>query len=159
MLAAGIIVGAGLLWAYKYLGGIKNTGDKLDTVTTVRVLPIKLKNLSFTLQINVQLKNPTEGVLTIRQPYVKILFANKEVGTSQISNKIIEIPAYSPKDLDPIFLTVPATGLLTLGDGLFKVLLKKQPAIITTLTTTSVKVAGVFMSQTKTDTSTLTPKF
>jgi hypothetical protein len=146
-----------VLKAVNYFSGIKKTGDKLETTTKVRLLPIKIGSLSFTLQIDVTLKNPTEGELTIRQPYVKVLFNNKEIGTSQLSNKTIDISAYSPKELDPIFLTIPATGLLTLGDGIFKVLLKKQPATITTLTTTSVKIGGTFMSQTKTDTSTLKP--
>jgi hypothetical protein len=154
----GTTIGAGILLALKYLSGLKKTGDKLDTVTTVHLQPIKPNGLSFTLRIDVLLKNPTEGTLTIKQPYVKVLYGTKEIGTSQIVNKEIEIPAYSPKALDPIFLTVPASGLLTLGDGLFKVLIKKQPAQITTLTMTSIKVGGSFNEYTKTDVTTLNQK-
>jgi hypothetical protein len=151
-------IGAGILWALKYLSGKKNTGDKLDIQTIAHILPPKKTDLAVKLRLDVLLKNPTEGALTIKQPYVKVQFNGKDVATSQIINKEIEISAYSAKALDPIILTVPATGLFTLGDGLLKVLLKKEPAEITTLTTTSVKIGGNFISQTKPDVTILNSK-
>lgn len=152
-IAAGI---GGIAWGLSYLLGKKKTGDKLDTVTSAMVHSIKLNGL--TLRIDVILKNPTEGTLTFKQPYVRVLYENKLIGSSQIQDKVIEIGKYGVKPLPAIYLTIPATGLLTLGDGLFKVLLKKQPANITTVTVTSIKIGGKFISYEKPDVITLKPK-
>jgi hypothetical protein len=146
----------GLVWGISYLLGKKKVGDKLDTVTTAMIHSLKLNGL--TLRIDVILKNPTEGTLTIKQPYVKVLFANKVIGTSQIQDKVIEIAKYGAKPIEPIYLTIPATGLLTLGDGLFKVLIKKQPAKITTVTITSIKIGSKYVTYEKPDVITLKPK-
>jgi hypothetical protein len=157
LIGTGITVGiGGLIWGISYLLGKKKVGDKLDTVTTAMIHSLKLNGL--TLRIDVILKNPTEGTLTIKQPYVKVLFDNKVIGTSQIQNKEIVIAKYSTKPFSAIYLTIPATGLLTLGDGLFKVLIKKQPAKITTITMTSIKIGNKYVSYEKPDVITLKPK-
>lgn len=157
LIGTGILAGiGGLVWGINYLLGKKNVGDKLDTVTTAMVHSIKLNGL--TLRIDVILKNPTQGTLTIKQPYVKVLFEKKVIGTSQIQDKVIEISKYGSKPIDPIYLTIPATGLLTLGDGLLKLLVKKQPATITTITMTAIKVGNKFLSYEKPDVITLKPK-
>lgn len=146
----------GIIWAVSYLKGMKNTGDKLDTLTSAMIHSIKLNGL--TLRIDVILKNPTEGTLTIKQPYVRVLYENKLIGSSQIQNKIIKIGKYGTQAIDPIYLTIPATGLLTLGDSLFKVLIKKQPAKITTVTVSSILIGGKYITYEKSDTITLKPK-
>jgi hypothetical protein len=132
----GSVVGAGLIWAGSRLWNKKKVGDTLDTKINVKVHSIDLKGL--TLRLDVTLINPTEGTLTIKQPYIKVLFNKKEVGTTQLEATKIVIEAYQPKLLQPIYLTIPATGLFTLGDGLVKVLLKGQTAQITTKIRTSI---------------------
>src|SRR5689334_9192373 len=93
LVATGIAAGIGsIIWAVSYLMGKKNVGDKLDTVTTAIIHSLKLNGL--TLRIDVVLKNPTEGTLTIKQPYVKVLFADKVIATSQIQDKEIAIAKY-----------------------------------------------------------------
>jgi len=152
----GTTIGAGIIWLISYLNGKKKVGDKLDSVTTVNVHSIKLTGL--TLRIDIILKNPTEGTLTIKQPYVKLLFEKAVIGTSQLKDAAIEIPKYGVKALEAIYVTIPATGLLTLGNGLFKLLMKKQPAKITTITVTNIKLGGKFINYEKTDVTTLKPK-
>lgn len=157
LITTGIVAGiGGLVWGASYLLGKKKVGDKLDTVTTVNVHSLNFKGL--TLRIDVILKNPTEGTLKIKQPYVKILFENKVIGTSQVSDKVIEIVKYGAKAIEPIYLTIPATGLLTLGDGLLKILTKKQAAKITTVTMTSIYIAGKYREYSKQETTNLKPK-
>ncbi|MBA2613363.1 MAG: hypothetical protein H0U95_15450 [Bacteroidetes bacterium] len=151
----GTAVSAGLVWIVSSLMSKKKVGDKLDTKTSVMLHSLDLKGL--TLRIDVTLINPTEGTLTIKQPYIKVKFKNKDIGTTQLENKKIIIPAYAPKKLDPIYLTIPATGLFSLGDGLLSLLLKKQTVQITTIIATSIYIAGGFKSYEKTDVMNLNP--
>jgi hypothetical protein len=121
----------------------KKVGDKLLTKTKVKVHSLSFNGL--TIRLDVILINPTEGTLTIKQPFIKVMFNEKEIATSQIENKEVEIPKFNSKPMDAIFLTVPATGLFTLGDGLLKLLLKGQAAQITAHIFTSIKLGNKFM--------------
>lgn len=149
-------LGAGIVWLVSDALSKKKVGDKLDTKIKVMVHSIDLKGL--TLRIDVTLINPTEGTLTIRQPYIKVLFNNKEVGTTELKDTKVEILPFTPKPLDPIYLTIPATGLFSLGDGLLSLLIKKKPAQITTKIMTSIYIAGGFKNYEKTDVMNLKPK-
>lgn len=152
----GTSIGAGIIWLVSSLVSKKKVGDKLDTKTNVMVHSIDFKGL--TLRIDTILINPTEGTLTIKHPYIKVLFNNKEVGTTQLENKKVELLAYKQKILDPIYLTIPATGLFSLGNGLLSLLIRKQPAQITTKIMTSIYIAGGFKSFEKVDVINLKPK-
>lgn len=151
----GTAVSAGLVWAVSSLLSKKKVGDKLDTKTSILLHSLDLKGL--TVRIDVTLVNPTEGTLTIKQPYIKVIFKNKDIGTTQLENKKVVIPAYEPKQLEPIYLTIPATGLFSLGDGLLKLLLKKQTVDITIKIMTSIYIAGGFKSYEKTEVMKLKP--
>ena len=152
----GTAFGAGVIFLLSSFLSKKKVGDKLDTKTKVMVHSLDLKGL--TLRIDVTLINPTEGTLTIKQPYIKVFFNTKDIGTTQLENTKVEILPYSPKQLDPIYLTIPATGLFSLGDGLLSLLLKKKPAKITAIIYTSIYLPTGFKSYDKTETMDLKPK-
>lgn len=149
-------IGAGLIWLANKLLAKKKVGDKLDTDIQVMVHAIDLKGL--TLRMDVTLINPTEGTLTIKQPYIKLLYNQKDIGATGLANKKIIIPAYSPKKLDPIYLTIPAMGLFNLGTGLWSVLFKKQAAQITAKISTSIYLAGGFRNYETTQVINISPK-
>lgn len=146
----GTVAGAGIIWLVTELLPKKKVGDKLDTVTRVNVHSIKANGI--TLRIDATLKNPTEGELTIKQPYIKLKYGAKDLGTSKLENKKVVIEPYKEKDIDPIYLTVPLMGLLTLGSGLLKALKDPKGAVITATIMTSIDVAGKFHSYEKTET-------
>lgn len=156
-IVVGTSIGAGILWLISNLMSKKKVGDKLDTATSAMVHSLDLKGL--TIRVDVVLKNPTEGTLTIKQPYIKLSYDGKDVGASQIVGSEITIKPYSAVPLaQPIYLNIPATGLITLGNGLFKTLVKKQPAKITIVTYSSIKLPTGFVSYSKTDVINLKPK-
>lgn len=138
-LVLGTAAGAGLIyWFATELLPKKKVGDKLDTVTKVNIHSIKLNGV--TLRIDVTLKNPTEGSLTIKQPYIKLLYGAKELGTSKIENKLVEIEPYKEKDMDPIYFTIPLMGLLSFGSALAKALKDPKGATITAIIMSSIKL-------------------
>jgi hypothetical protein len=66
---------------------------------------------------------------------VKLLFANgKLIGSSQIVDKKIEIKPYGVQSIDPIYVTIPISGLIAMGNSIYQMLLKKQPVKITIIT-------------------------
>lgn len=138
-LVLGTAAGAGLIYLFATeIQPKKKVGDKLDTVTKVNVHSIKANGV--TLRIDTILKNPTEGSLTIKQPYIKLKYGSKDLGTSKIENKLVEIEPYREKPMDPIYFTIPLIGLLTLGGALMKALKDPKGATITATIMSSIKL-------------------
>lgn len=152
----GTLVGSGLIWAISRLLSKKKVGDKLNTKISGAVHSMNLQGL--TLRLNIELINPTEGTLTIKHPYIKVQFNGKDIASSAIQNKALDIAPFATMPLDPIYLNVPVLGLFSLGRGLWSLLMKQQAATITTITYTSIYLGGGFRSYEKTDTIPLTPK-
>lgn len=150
-LILGTAAGAGLLyWISKEILPKKKVGDKLDTVAKVNVHSIKMNGV--TLRIDVTLKNPTEGSLTIKQPYIKLKHGTKDLGSSKIENKLIVIEPYKEKDIDPIYFTFPLMSLLSLGGALAKALKDPKGATITAIIMSSIKLSEKkYLSYSKTE--------
>lgn len=138
-LVLGTAAGAGLLyWISTEILPKKKVGDKLDTVIKVNVHSIKTSGI--TLRIDATLKNPTEGSLTIKQPYIKLKYGTKDLGFSKIENKLIEIEPYKEKDIEPIYFTIPLIGLLTFGGALAKALKDPKGATLTATIMSSIQL-------------------
>ncbi len=138
-LVLGTAAGAGLLyWFATELLPKKKVGDKLDTVLKVNVHSIKTNGV--TLRIDATLKNPTEGSLTIKQPYIKLKYGTKDLGSSKIENKLIVIEPYKERDIDPIYFTFPLMSLLSLGGALAKALKDPKGATITAIIISNIQL-------------------
>lgn len=150
-------IGAGLIYLLSSLLGKKKLGDKLDTITLASIHKLDLQGL--VVRIDVVLKNPTEYSLRIKQPYVRLLIGDKLIGSSQIKNDIIEIKGYSSLPLkNPIYITIPVSGLLSLGGSFYQALVKKQAVTITIHTLTSIDVGSKWIGYDKKDNIALKPK-
>ena len=155
VIVIGTVVSAGLVGLVSNLLSKKKVSDTLDTKIKVQLHSIDFKGII--LRMDVTLINPSEGTLILKQPYIKVQYKNKDIGTTALENKKITIPSYEPIQLDPIYLTIPVTGLFSLGDGLVSLLLKKQTVQLTTQIITSIYLVGGFKKYVKTDTINLKP--
>ena len=149
-------IGAGIAYAISYASKLKRTSTELESVATAMVHSIKLNGL--TIRIDVTLKNPTSSSLKIKYPFVKVLFKDKVIGTSNVINKDINIPANGEAKISAIMINIPFTGLLTLGGGILSLLTKKQPAPIFVKTITTIDLGWKKIPYEKTDNNTLKPK-
>ncbi len=152
----GTAIGAGIIAGVYYALGLKSFSDKLVTETSLNIHSVSFKGL--TLRIDVELKNPSENTLRLKQPFVKLSFNLKEIASSQIQDKFFEITKYNSIKLDPIFISIPSTNLLTLGDGLLNVLLNGKTAQIKVLTLSTIDLGFKKIPYAKTEVKTLTPK-
>lgn len=153
-----ILIGTGifatLIYGLTKLLGKKQLGNKLDTITQASIHSLDLKGL--VVRVNVVLKNPTQYSIRIKQPYVRLLLGDgKLIGSSQIIDKLIEILPYGVQQIDPIFLTIPVSGLLALGGGFYQMLLKKQPVKIAVITMSIIDLGVKMIPYVKTDDFTL----
>lgn len=135
---AGIGIGGAVVAAANHLAGLKRASEGLESVT--RTIIHKLDLLGLTLRIDVVMKNPTNTALTIKQPFVKVIYQKATIGTSQSVDKDITIPAFNQVTIDPIMLNIPWMGLVSLGFDLLKTLNDNKPVAVTVKTLTSYRV-------------------
>ncbi len=150
-------IGAGILYVLTSLLGKKKLGDKMDTITQAHIHKLDIKGL--VLRIDVVLKNPTEYSIRIKQPYIRLLSGTNLIGSSEVKGDIIEINRYSSTPLkNPIYITIPLAKLLMLGGTFYQALVKKQPAVLTVNTLSSIDLGSKWMGYDKKDFITLKPK-
>jgi hypothetical protein len=152
----GTTIGAGIAGAVAYAMRLKRTSAELESIASAKIHALKLDGL--TVRIDVQLKNPSSSSLKIKFPFVKIIYANKVIGSSKVINKDITIPAYGEAKIDGIMITMPITGLVSLGGGFYNLLVKKQPAKIFVKTITTIDLGWKKFPYEKTEDNTLKPK-
>ncbi|MBI4929900.1 MAG: hypothetical protein HY841_03995 [Bacteroidetes bacterium] len=112
----GASIGGGLIAGASYALRLRRTGKELETVTTVMVHKLDLKNV--TLRVDSTLKNPTGTGLKIKYPFVKLIYQDAVIGTSQVVNRDIDVPPYGEARIGKIMIQVPLLGIFSIGAAL-----------------------------------------
>jgi hypothetical protein len=132
----GTAVGGAIFGGYTWLSRLKRTSAQLETITRVSVFKIDLKGL--TLQVDVDIKNPTRSGFKIKFPFVKLAYKGSTIGTSQSVNKDIPVPAYGEAVAAKIMVVIPIMGLFSLGGGLLQAIQSGQGVQIESTTITTI---------------------
>lgn len=149
-----LLIGAGtvvaLLYGGSYLIKLKRLSNELESETKVSIHKVSLSGIE--LMINVKLKNPSGGSLMVKHPFVKMVYGEKTIASSEIKNINISLDKFSEVDLSPIKITLGFLNLATTVPTLIKDYRTtgKLDLIVTTVTTINDK-----LPYTKTDNITL----
>lgn len=116
------MIGAGALAAI-YFGGsyllkLNRLSNELESETKVSIHNVNLNGIELT--INVKLKNPSGGSIRVKHPFVKMIYGDKTVASSQVKDANIEIPKFSEANLEPIRITLGFLSLATTVPSLIK---------------------------------------
>lgn len=113
-------IGGAIIAGATYLFRLRRTSAELESVTTVNIHKLDLTGL--TLRVDVQLKNPTKTALKIKFPFVKLIYKDATIGSSQVLDKDISIPAHGEAVAEKIMIQIPLKGIFSLSAGLIKAL-------------------------------------
>ena len=110
MIGAGAV--AAIYFGGSYLLKLNRLSNELESETKVSIHNVSLSGIE--LSINVKLKNPSGGSIKVKHPFVKMIYGDKTIASSQVKDSDIEIPKFSEVNLDPIkiklgFLALAAT--------------------------------------------------
>jgi hypothetical protein len=145
----GSAIGGGLIAGVSYFFGLKRTSAELETFVTVNVFKIDLKGVA--LRVDVQLKNPTKTKFKIKYPFVKMIYKDTTVGSSQVVNRDIEIPGFGEAVADKIMIQIPVKSIFSVVMGLVKSLLQGDSVKITTKTITTIDLGWKKLPYEKTE--------
>jgi len=149
-------IGAGVVGLVTYVSRLNRAQAQLESVTTAKIHSLKLDGL--TIRVDVQLKNPSRSSFNIKFPFVKLIYKDKVVGTSQVIDKNIKIPAYGEANIESIMIKVPVTSIFSIGAGLVKLLVQKEAVVISVKTISTIDLGWKKLPYEKSDDMTLHPK-
>lgn len=115
-----ILVGTGIVAA---IGGGVAYALRLNRLAKELVVQpiVSLHKISISgifLRVDVRLKNPTRAKLKIKFPFVKLIYKDAVIGSSQAVDKDIQIPAYGEAEANGIMIQIPLSGVFSLGSEL-----------------------------------------
>lgn len=148
-------IGAGVVGLITYVARLNRAQAQLETVATAKIHSLKLDGL--TIRVDVELKNPSRSAFNIKFPFVKLIYKDKVIGTSQVIDKNIKIPAYGEANIEAIMIKIPVTSIFSIGAGLIKLLVQKEAAVISVKTISTIDLGWKKLPYEKSDDMTLHP--
>ena len=147
-----LIVGAGAaaLYGASYLLKLNRLSNELESVTKVSIYKVSLAAID--LRIDVILKNPSGGSLTVKHPFVKLVYGTATIATSEIRDKNISLQKFSEVSLEPIMVSIGFLNLATTVPALLKEYRETGKMNLTVKTVTTINDS---LPYTKTDNITL----
>lgn len=137
-LFSGLALGAGTLAGVSYLNALRNTAAEIIVVPKASVQQVSWDEL--TIRLDLQVKNPTRGSLTICFPFVKLLYKDTLIGSSAVVNKAIKIPSQGEVAVANIQLKIPVVNAFSVVFTLVKALIGGQPVSLTLQTQTIINL-------------------
>ncbi len=89
---AGTVISAGAIAGWSYVKNLKKAQAELEVVPKASIYQLSWDGL--TIKVDVLLKNPTKGSFSVKFPFVKLLYKDATIGSSQVVNKEIKIPQF-----------------------------------------------------------------
>lgn len=152
-IAIGTVASGALIGGTVYIIRLNKMNAELETVPMVQVHKLDLTGL--TLRVDVQLKNPTRTPLKIKFPFIKLVYKTTTVGSSQVIDKDISIPAFGEAVIEKMMIRVPLMNIFSLSGSLIRALQNKEPVKLDVKTISSIDLGWKQIPYSKSDTITL----
>ena len=132
-----------------YAFRLKRTSAELETYAKINIFKLNLTEL--VVQVDVRLKNPTATKFSIKFPFVKLIYKGLTVGSSQVQNKDIAIPAYGEAVAEKIMIPIPTLEEFSLVTGLIESLLLREQVKISVAKITTIDLGLTKIPYAKTE--------
>lgn len=137
------LLGGGLIVGYSYYVKMKKTTAELQVIPDASLHSVNWDGI--TIRLDIVLKNPTKGNFSIKFPFVKLTYKDALVGSSEVVNKDIEIPAFGQAKITKLLINIPMTSIFSVSTSILKAIQNKEQVkvnatMITTIDLGLVKV-------------------
>jgi hypothetical protein len=139
----GGLVSAGAIAGYSYYVKMKKTQTELEVVPAASIDSVNLNGL--TIRLDLLLKNPTKGSFKMKFPFMKIKYKDSLIGSSQVVDKDITIPAFGQVKIDKILVNIPIISIFSMGAAVLKAIKSKEEVKITATCQTTIDLGWTTM--------------
>lgn len=112
------ILGAAGLAGGAYLINLSRLSAELEVVSKAAIHKVTLNGL--TIRIDATLKNPTGGSISVKYPFVKLLYSDTTLGSSEVRNQNFDLAKFAEQTLDPIYINLSFMSLASSAPSLLK---------------------------------------
>lgn len=130
------LIGGGAIAGYSYYLKMKRTQAELLVVPEASIYAVNLNGI--TIRLDLLLKNPTRGSFTIKFPFVKLIYKDSLIGSSQAVNQDIKLPAFGQVKVEKILVNVPMLSVFSVSASILKAIQSNEEIKITATLITSV---------------------
>lgn len=125
----GALLGGGVIAGYNYYLTMRKTQAELQIIPEAKIHQVNWDGI--TIRLDLLLKNPTKGSFSIKFPFVKLTYKDSLVGSSQVVNKDIKIPAYGEAKIEKILVNIPILSIFSVSSSILKAIKNNEQLMIT----------------------------
>jgi hypothetical protein len=140
IMIGGLALGGGIA-AWNYIRQMKKMQENLEYIPSVNIQGITWNGI--TLKVDILLKNPSRGSLSIQYPFVRIDYKGTVIGSSQAVPKKIRIPPNGEVIINNVIIVIPVTGLFSVTAEILKNLLAKKKMELTLTVMTDITAGWI----------------
>lgn len=135
------LIGGGLIAGYSYYVKMKKTSAELEVVPEASIHAVNWDGII--IRLHLLLKNPTKGSFSIKFPFVKLTYKGTTVGSSQVVNQDIKIPAYGQAKIEKLLVSIPILSIFSVSTSILKAIQNKEQVMITATMKTMIDLGMV----------------
>ncbi len=135
---AGTVLGVGAVAAIAYFKNINRAQAQLQVIANASIYQLSLEGL--TVKVDALLKNPTGASFKIKYPFIQLTHKNVLVGSSQVVNKDIKIPAYGQVLIKDMMVKIPVLSFFSVVYDMVQSLLSNKSIVFTIAVITTVNL-------------------
>jgi hypothetical protein len=139
----GTAVGAGVVAGVAYYMNLKRAQATLEVKPQAFIHKLDWNGL--TVRVDATLKNPTKVGFSIKFPFIKVDYKDNQIGSSQVINKDIKVPAYGEVLIKDIMIVIPVMSFFSVIYELIKALMANQPIALFLKTVTTIDLGWTTM--------------
>lgn len=132
------VIGFGAIAGWTYVKNLKKAQAELEVMPKASIHQLSWDGL--TIRLDVLLKNPTKGSFSIKFPFVKLLYKETVIGSSEAIDKEIKIPAFGQAMIDKVLVQIPMTNVFSTVFTLVKTLIGGDSATLAIRTLTTINL-------------------
>ncbi len=126
---AGSVIGMGAIGLIAYFKRINRAQAQLQVIPNASIFQLSLDGL--TVKVDALLKNPTGASFRIKYPFIELTHKNMLVGSSQVINKDIKIPAYGQVLIQDMMVKIPVLSFFSVVYDMVKSLMNNKSIVFT----------------------------
>src|SRR5690242_2310545 len=124
-LLVGAVVVGGAVAGGSYFYNMRRASVQLEVIPKAYVHSLNWNGL--TVRVDALLKNPTRAHFKVKFPYIRLTYGDDLMGSSQVIDKDIQIPAYGQVVIDSMMVEIPVLSIAGSVYRIVKALYAKEP--------------------------------
>lgn len=135
---AGAAIAGGAIAGGSYFYNMRRASVQLEVIPKAYLHSLSWSAL--TIRVDALLKNPTRASFKVKFPYIRLMYGDTLIGSSQIIDKDIKIPQYGQVVIDSMMVEVPVLSIVSSVYSVVKALYAKEPVKLKAMVITTINL-------------------